>query len=236
MNENISKILPPLQGALRFCVHVVIFSIVNEGLCALMVQRKQEPFASCWALPTTEVDTTMDDSLEQSASRILKQFTGLDTPYLEQVLTIGNQSRDPRGWSVGVVYYCLVANHQLANSLLLPIRWMNTAQVGNAILAFDHAQVLESCLARFQNKSLYTSLPIFLLKDEFTLTELQKAYEVVLGFKMEKKSFRRRLLDAHFLEETGNSRRANHRPAQLYRLAQPQPYFFARIIEGARSC
>jgi hypothetical protein len=75
---------------------------------------------------------------------------------------------------------------------------------------------------------------MYLVSEEFTLTDLQRAFEIVLGFKMEKKSFRRRWLDADLLETTGQSRRANHRPAQIYRVKSLQPYIFPRIIEGAR--
>lgn len=214
-------------------VDVVIFSLINEQLCVLMAKRASHPFASYWSLPLGEIDHRLDDDLEQTAKRNIKSLLALETPYLEQVQTIGGNSRDPRGWSVSVVYYSLIYTHHHTFSGA-SLKWMTLKEALSQKLAFDHQQIIENCFHRLQNKSLYTSLPIFLLPEEFTLTELQKTYELILGIKMEKKSFRRRLLDAGFLKETGNLRHANHRPASLYRLAQPVPYYFARIIEGVR--
>jgi 8-oxo-dGTP diphosphatase len=212
----------------RLTVDLVIFALHQEELSVLLVKRQQAPFAHHWTLPATEVDTQQDVNLEYTVKRKLKELTALETPYVEQVQTLGNQNRDPRGWSVTVVYYSLVSHADPK------MHWTPLKAALKMPLAFDHQQIIESALQRFQNKALYTSLPIFLLPAEFTLTELQKAYEAVLGFKMEKKSFRRRLQDAGFLQETGNIRRAKHWPASLYRLTHLQPYYFARIIEGVR--
>jgi hypothetical protein len=205
-------------------VVLVVFAIFEGSLCVWVENQS--------ALPQVTIQAD-DQSLEDTARRYLSQHSTTDNPYLEQVHTVGNQTRDPRGWSVAVVYYSLVCANQVTmgddND-----RWMKVKDVFSDPLAFDHRQLVDSCYQRLQNKSLYTSLPIFLLSNEFTLTELQKTYETILGFKIEKKSFRRRLLDAGFLEETSNIRRASHRPAQLYRLSSPQPHFFPRIIEGVR--
>lgn len=213
-------------------VDVVIFSLVNEQLSVLVTQRQEQPFQGDWSLSLGEIKTDCDTNLEEAAKRNIKSLLGLETPYLEQVQTIGSNTRDPRHWSVSVVYYSLV--HAPSAVTALNMKWMTIHEALSKKLAFDHQHIIENCLHRLQNKSLYTSLPIFLMPEEFTLTDLQKTYELVLGIKMEKKSFRRRLLDAGFLQETGHSRHANHRPALLYRLAQRQPYYFARIIEGVR--
>ena len=203
----------------------VIFALQDEAVTVLLDNQL--------SLPQTPI-LPGDLHLEAAAQRCCYDLMDVNIPYWEQVQTIGDPIRDPRGWSVSVVYYGLISypkdQKQIPN-----YQWINIEKVWNAKLAFDHHHVIELCYKRLQNKSLYTSLPIFLLPSEFTLTELQKTYESVLGFKIEKKSFRRRLLDAGFLEETSNVRRASHRPAQLYRLSNAQPYFFARIIEGARA-
>lgn len=209
-------------------ITLVIFSITSEGLMVMVEENKNFPEQYC--LPVTTIEPTVDGSLEQAAKRLFKEQLEVETSYFEQVETIGFYDRVPGEWSVTVNYYSLI--HSLAGNQ--EKKWVKLSDLMNTHFALDHRSIIESCLQRFQNKSLYTSLPIFLLPAEFTLTELQRTYETVLGFKMEKKSFRRRLLDAGFLEETGNIRRASHRPAQLYRLAHPRPYFFPRIIEGVR--
>lgn len=216
------------KSTLTLTITLVIFSITSEGLMVMIEENKN--FPEQYSLPVTAIEPTVDGSLEQAAKRLFKEQLEIDTPYLEQVETIGFYDRVPGEWSVTVNYYGLI--HSLAGNQ--EKEWVKLSDLINTNFALDHRVIIESCLQRFQNKSLYTSLPIFLLPAEFTLTELQRTYETVLGFKMEKKSFRRRLLDAGFLEETGNIRRASHRPAQLYRLAHPKPYFFPRIIEGVR--
>lgn len=191
-------------------VDVVIFTIHEQSLCLLMVDD---------ALPNSAIEQK-DNTLEEIAQRKVKTLTGIEMPYVEQVETVGNKHLGI--WSIAIVYYSLVPYTPLSLG-----KWVK-------VEAVMPQAMIQSALQRFQNKSLYTSLPIFLLPSEFTLTELQKTYEVVLGFTIEKKSFRRRLLDAGFLTETGNIRRANHRPAHLYRLLQKKPYYFPRILEGAR--
>lgn len=218
--------------SLKVTVNVVAFALHAGHLCVLLVKSNQS-ISRGWHLPSGTIDVEQDHSLEDSARRALKIPSGFEALYLEQVQTKGQQERQENEWSLTVVYYALVGSHIALHDQHHHC-WLPVEEVLKSHLALDHQTLVEESLQRFQNKSLYTSLPIFLLPKEFTLTEVQKAYEAVLGFKIEKKSLRRRLLDANFLQETGNIRRASNRPAQLYSLALSQPYFFARIIEGAR--
>ena len=221
-----------MRKVLQVHVNVVTFALHAGHLCVLLVKNGNPLAGSLWHLPESIIDTVQDHSLEDAARRALKSPSDLEALYLEQVQTKGSKERLPAGWSLAVVYYALVGSIvKIENPDMC---WLPVDDLLKSKLAFDHQILIEESLQRFQNKSLYTSLPIFLLPKEFTLTEVQKAYETVLGFSIEKKSLRRRLLDAHFLKETGNIRRACHRPALLYSLALQQPYFFARIIEGAR--
>jgi hypothetical protein len=233
----VKKHLKEQSLPLQITVYLVVFSIYKGQLCFLTIKRQEPPFVDTWALPCAIIDVQQDLTLEDSAKRRLEELMGISVPYLEQVQTRGNRFRDPRGWSLTVVYYSLTSCEQMSPKKEVGEKrwqWMSINDALAKPLAFDHQQIVEDCLQRFQNKSLYTSLPIFLLPSEFTLTEVQRTYETILGFRVEKKSFRRRLLDADCVEETGNIRRASHRPAQLYRLAHMQPYFFPRIIEGVR--
>ncbi|MFC3150364.1 hypothetical protein ACFOEK_04945 [Litoribrevibacter euphylliae] len=109
------------------------------------------------------------------------------------------------------------------------------AVVNNYSLTFDHQHILNVCYERLQNKVQYTSLPIHLLPDSFTLTELQTTFEIILEKTVEKKSFRRRILEANIIEETGDMRTGNSRPAKLYRLRKESSnHYFTRNIEGPR--
>lgn len=221
-----------MTKSLQVSVNVVAFSLQENHLCVLLTNAVDRHKMDTWQLPESLIDIEQDHSLESTAKRALQTAHGAPALYLEQVQTIGSKTRLPNEWSLAVLYYALVRNELAQNQA--NVCWMPVEEVLLSKMAFDHQALIAESLQRLQNKSLYTSLPIFLLPHEFTLTEVQRAYEAVLGFTVEKKSLRRRLLDADFLEETGNIRRASHRPAQLYRLSLPKPYFFARIIEGAR--
>lgn len=220
-------------------VDTVIFTVFGEALHALIVKRDEHPYKDCWSLIGGYINIQGDNTLEETAKRKLEEKTGIKTPYLEQFETIGNKERDPRGWSITTVYFALIPSH---NVVLQPgqgandIRW---AKVINGKvkedLAFDHASILARCTERLRSKVLYTSLPAYLMPQSFTLGELQKVYETILGHSVEHKSFRRRLLGAEILEETGEMCQGkSKRPAVLYRLKKSQdPHFFVRNFESA---
>lgn len=220
-------------------VDMAIFTIHEEQLQVLLVQRARHPAKGQWALPGGFIDFKQDQSLNDTARRKLYQKTGVDTPYLEQVTTTGNVDRDPRGWSVSVVYLALISSDDIMLSKdesSEDISWLPISKIKKQYdLAFDHQQLLAQCYERLQNKVQYTSLPVNLLPNEFTLTELQQVFELILGKDIEKKSFRRRMNDAEILEETGTMKTGNNRPAKLYRaIAGGENHLFVRNIEGPR--
>lgn len=219
-------------------VDLAIFSVAEDTLRVLLVRRPEtagEPFAGYWALPGGFVDVRTDESLLGCALRKLKEKTGVIAPYLEQVGSWGGATRDPRGWSATHVYLALLPEGPVA---LTPggnapdARWWPIA--GTRVkerLAFDHTQLLEAAVLRLRNKVEYTSLPAFLMPQEFTLTELQRVYEIVLGRPLEKKAFRTRVLSTDLLEQVPRLREGRTRPAQLFRLKhQRKPIFFARTF------
>lgn len=219
-------------------VDTVIFTVIEEALHVLLVKRSHHPFRDCWSLVGGFIDLQKDKTIEATAKRKLEEKTGVKTPYLEQFATIGNKKRDPRGWSVTTVYFALISNygvHLKAGIGATDIKW---AKIKNGKvkekLAFDHAEILSGCAERLRSKVLYTSLPVYLMPKDFTLGELQKVYEIIIGKKIDHKSFRRRILASEVLEETKQMKREAGRPAQLYRIRKNQStHFFIRNIEGA---
>jgi hypothetical protein len=102
------------------------------------------------------------------------------------------------------------------------------------MLAFDHAELLKAAIIRLRDKVEYTSLPVFLMPSEFTLTELQNTYEIILGRGLEKKAFRTRMLAAGFLEGSANVKTGANRPAQLYRAkSRRRLHLFSRPFGSA---
>lgn len=222
-------------------VDLVIFAVRAEELTVLLVQRPSqpaEPFPGKWALPGGFIDTARDRDLEASARRKLMEKTGVAAPYLEQLGSFGSATRDPRGWSVTHVYFALIESDNITprpGGNAPDSRWfaVRGERVGES-LAFDHAEVLRAALARLRSKVEYTSLPAFLLPAEFTLTQLQKIYEVILGRVLEKKAFRTRILAAEILEAVPRKLAGPNRPAQLYRLKRPrQAHIFSRPFGSA---
>ena len=229
--------LSPTSPKPTAAVDSVIYSIIDNALKVLLVKRQNPPFENQWSLVGGFVDLEQDQSIEQTAKRKLKQKTGVDTPYLEQLYTIGNQSRDPRGWSITTVYFALIPSQGVilqAGNGSIDIKWatLNAGKIDTP-LAFDHSQILEDCTQRLKNKVLYTSLPLYLMPKKFTLNELQTVYEIIIDKKMDPKSFRRRMLNANILEETGDLKQTGKRPAMLYQPKQSEmTHFFMRNIEG----
>ena len=218
-------------------VDTAIFSVREGALYVLTVKRTNHPFKDMWSLVGGYVDLQNDIDIEATAKRKLEEKTGVKTPYLEQFETIGNNTRDPRGWAVTVVYFALIdsSNIQLmAGNGASDIKWslVKDGKVADK-LAFDHDEILRRCIERLRSKVLYTTLPAHLMPGEFTLGELQNVYEVILNKELDHKSFRRRIIGAGILEETEKTRHTAKKPAKLYKLKDAHTHFFIRNIEGA---
>lgn len=198
-------------------VDVAIFSLVDEDLRILLVKRAERPFAGVWALPGTFVG--IQESLEDAASRALADKTGVTDVYTEQLYTFGAPDRDPRTRVITVAYFALVPFSAIKTKETpnkAETRWFSVFDLPK--LAFDHDEILEYALTRLRYKLEYTAVGFQLLPDVFTLTELQKAYEIILSEKLDKRNFRRKILSASILEETGKKKKDGEgRPAKLYR-------------------
>ncbi|SUB84207.1 bifunctional nicotinamide mononucleotide adenylyltransferase/ADP-ribose pyrophosphatase [Pragia fontium] len=186
-------------------IDIAIFTLIEGKLHILLVERGDYPFKGVWALPGGFIDKQQDQDLHACALRKLTEKTGVTAPHLEQVETIGNQTRDPRGWSVTSLYMALIPYSPTSEFVeaVTDARWWPYEQALELDLAFDHHQLIETARARLKNKTAYTILPIHVLNTPFTLTQLQQTFEELLEKRIEKKSFRRRILSADLLEEVG---------------------------------
>jgi hypothetical protein len=152
----------------------------------------------------------------------LRSKTGVDTLYLEQVMTASGPDRDPRGWSLSVVYYALLPRDlapAVAGKSVEVISWFDP-DATEPRLAFDHEKLLQCALTTLRRKVRDGALPLHLLPEKFTLTDLQHACEAVLGSRLDKGAFRRLIRDEpSLLLIPGEFLRGPQRPAQLYRAA-----------------
>ncbi len=217
-------------------VDTAIFTILDSELHVLMIQRDEHPFKDQWSLVGGYIDIEKDHSLEDTAKRKLKEKTGVDTPYLEQVETVGNNTRDPREWTVSTSYFALLPSENIrlkSGKGASNIEWIKISSYQSIDLAFDHQYILTKCLERLKAKSLYTTLPINLMPESFTMSELQRIYEIILGKTIQQKSFRRRIKNSDILMETGEMKATGKRPAAFYKIKEEaQTHFFTRTIES----
>jgi 8-oxo-dGTP diphosphatase len=194
---------------------VIIFTLREDDLQGLLVKRKYPPFQGMWAIPGGFVD--LDESLEDAALRELKEETGVQDVYLEQLYTFADPGRDPRGRVITVAYFALVPARDVqprSGDDAAEAKWWSVYDLPP--LAFDHSQILTYALQRLRYKLEYTAVGFEMLPDEFTLSELQAAYEVILGETLDKRNFRRKILGAGVIEPTGGHRSLVGRPAKLY--------------------
>jgi len=200
-------------------VDIVIFALRGGSLEVLLVRRGIPPFRGRWAIPGGFV--LEDESLDEAARRELREETGVSDVYLEQLCSFGDPGRDPRGRVVTVAYYALVARDRAplrAGTDAAEARWFPMADL--PALAFDHRRILDYALERLRNKLEYTTVGFELLPGRFTLTELQRVYEAILGRPLDKRNFRRKMDLLGILRPAGGWRREGlRRPARLYGFA-----------------
>jgi 8-oxo-dGTP diphosphatase len=204
-----------MRTLMQVTVDIVIFTIQQGVLKILLVKRLIAPFVGQFALPGGFV--LEDEDLEQAAMRELREETGVSDVYLEQLYSFGKPDRDPRGRVITVAYFALIsADRKLkAGSDAAEAAWYPTDDLPQ--LAFDHAMILNYALERLRNKLEYTTVGFQLLPEKFTLTELQEVYQAILGKKLDKRNFRRKMSVLKILKPVSEYRRGGQRPAQLYR-------------------
>jgi 8-oxo-dGTP diphosphatase len=213
-------------------VDLVILAPDEAGLLTLVLRRPEHPHRGRWALPGGFVGIT--ESLESAAQRVLKEKTGLKGIFLEQLYTFGDPRRDPRMRILSVAHMALVPREKFEDLKAeagqvarVEVPW--EAEAGGPValldqdgkhlpLAFDHEEIIALAIKRLRGKLDYSPLAFQLLPQSFTLFQLQRIHEAVLGRVVNKDSFRRRMLATGLLEATGDVQEGvGHRPAGLYR-------------------
>lgn len=198
-------------------VDVVLFTIRDRRLHLLLIKRLAQPYENRYALPGGFVRE--DESLDAAAVRELREETGVDSVYLEQLYTFGDPKRDPRGRVITVAYYALVPHNQTlhAGTDASDAAWFPITELPP--LAFDHRKIAEYAHQRIRNKLDYTSVGFELLEDKFTLSELQLVHEAILGQELDKRNFRRKITQKGIVKPTKEWQQTGRKPAQLYRFS-----------------
>jgi 8-oxo-dGTP diphosphatase len=222
---------------LSVAVDVALVSAFDGHLYTLLTRRREHPHKDRWSLPGGFVGPS--ESLDDAAARTLRDKAGLSNVFLEQLYTFGDPHRDPRTRVISVAYYALIEKARFVNTAArgdavitprLRVPWRG--ETGGAVhpigadghdlpLAFDHADILGVAVKRLRGKLDYAPIGFQLLGETFTLLDLQRVHETVLGRTLNKDSFRRRMLASGLLKATGRAQQGvEHRPAELFRFAR----------------
>lgn len=208
-------------------LEIVVLSVLDHKLQVLLARRAEAPHAGKWALPGGALRIEMDTSLDAAARRVANERLGVEVPYLRQLRAVGGPTRDPRApWALSVVYRAMVPAERVvfsAGKRVEALAWRPVESViADKGLAFDHPMLVFDAVERTRGEVERLELPAGLLEGEFTLGELQTTCEHLLGRRLDKSSFRRKLGERQIVESVeGRLRAGRNRPAQLFRLQKP---------------
>ncbi len=206
----------------------VVFGLDENDLKVLLIQRDIPPYEGKWALPGGFIK--VGESVDNCAKRELEEETGLKNIFLEQLYSFGAPERDPREHVVTVAYYALVNLIEHAPKAATDARnaaWFSLDDLPT--LAFDHDQILSCALDRLKGKVRYQPIGFELLPEKFTLTRLQRLYEIILQTTIDKRNFRKKAFKLGILIETDEVEQdVAHRAARLYRF---DPKHYKKLIK-----
>ncbi|MDO8551283.1 MAG: NUDIX domain-containing protein [bacterium] len=207
-------------------VDAVLFRIDRDQLMVLLIKILNGPYNGKWALPGGLVQ--MDEGLDDAVKRVLFQKANIGDVHLEQLYSFGDIDRDVRGRSVSVAYFALVPDTKAFDLKTPPyygeIGWWPIKNLPP--MAFDHKVVVDYAYERLRTKLEYTNIAYSLLPKEFTLTQLQKIYEIIFDKELDKRNFRKKILTLGLVKETGKVIRGEpHRPAELYQFSKREITF-----------
>ncbi len=194
----------------------IIFGFDGNTLNVLLIERKNEPFKGSWAFPGGFVN--MDEDTETGAKRELYEETGLKEVYIEQLYTFSDTDRDPRGRVISVTYYALIRSYlynPVAGDDAKSTHWFPVHQL--PALAFDHEKIFGIAYSRLKNKIRYQPVGFELLNEQFTFPELQRLYEVILDTQLDRRNFKKKMLNTGLLIPMENKQpNVPHKPARYF--------------------
>jgi len=198
-------------------VDCVIFGFEENELKVLLIRSDLEMYKDKWSLLGDFAND--NEELDEAAYRVLKQRTGMDDVYLEEVRTFSTPGRHPGG-RVITVAYCSLLNIQHHHLKITDneLHWHSVNNITKADMAFDHKKIIEKCYVRLQKRIQEHPLGFNLLPDKFSLRELQNLYEAILSTKLDRRNFRKKFFSMDFLEDIGEFEQdVPHRPGKLYK-------------------
>lgn len=197
-------------------IDCAVFGYDNGSLKILLVKHGEGLSIGQWGLPGGWI--TEKEHIKGAAHRLLKKITGLDKIYLKQLKAFGAPNRYPTARIITIGYYAVIKSTDYnitAGDNISDAKWYNIKEIPK--LAFDHNQILEYALKKLRKKVKKAPIGFSLLPKKFTLLELMRLYEEILGYEMDKPNFRRKFLNMKLLKTLPEKQlNTKYRAAQLY--------------------
>ncbi len=218
MRYNTDHFIKSIGSYFNFALSIdcIVFGFDENELKVLLIRSKMKPYEGKWSLIGDMLTT--DEGLDEAAQRILTYRTGLSDMFLKQFKTFGDVSRHPMGRVITIGYYALIKiqDYQLQEeSLKNEAHWHSISNIPD--LAFDHNTILRSAIKVLQKKIREEPIGFALLPKKFTLRELQKLYESILDHPIDKRNFRKKILNMDLLTDLDEYQSdVPHRPGKLY--------------------
>ena len=202
------------EDLLFVSVDCIIFGLQDKEINVLIVKRKFNPLKGKRSLMGGFV--RKDESLNETVARVVARYTGVANVYMEQVGAYGEVNRDPGGRVVSVVYYALIDMHQFDEQLKERhnTEWINIKNVGPLIL--DHRQFLDDALRHLRQRSATHPVGFNLLPEQFTLPQLQSLYEAIYARELDKRNFRKKILEMGVLEKLDKKDKSSSKRGAFY--------------------
>ena len=197
-------------------VDCIIFGFDEGELKLLLLKRNFEPAKGEWSLMGGFVQE--EESVDDAAKRVLRELTGLDHVFMEQVGTFGNTKRDPGERVISIAYYALINVNEYDRKLVEKHNayWININEIPELI--FDHPEMIVKARELMKSQASDNPIGFNLLPELFTLTQMQSLYEAIYGEQMDKRNFRKRVATMDFIEKTDLIDKTNSkRGACLYK-------------------
>ncbi|WP_085765886.1 NUDIX hydrolase [Nonlabens spongiae] len=219
-----------MKQNIKLTVDAVVFGYENGKVYLLLINRKYEPFKNQWALPGGYVKD--DENLEEAVARELKEESGVEINFLEQLYTFGAVDRDPRGRVVSISYYGLVRPDKFQISAATDakdVKWFPLNEIPQ--VSFDHERIIESGIIRLRSKIKYEPIGFELLDAKFPFSDLEKLYSALLGEPVDRRNFRKKIKELNVLDELDDTLSTGPgRPARLFKFNKKR--FFQLKKEG----
>lgn len=185
----------------KIAVDCIVFGFDEEGLKLLLIKRNFEPCKGEWSLMGGFLRES--ENLDQAAERVLKECTGVEKIYMEQLMTFSDVDRDPGARVISVAYFALIdiRNYDKQVTDAHNAVWLLLKEIPSLI--FDHNLMVTKALGRLRRRATNCPIGFNLLPREFTLPSLQLLYEAIFGYEIDKRNFRKKILGMNILNNTG---------------------------------